>query len=116
MHYAAAQGHADIIQLLAKAGAKLVSDFGKTQGGVGDEWFVGLILPPLSPNQEAKDKDGETPYNVAGKNLKIRKLIQQLIDAKIESEDPEEPNGGGNGEEEEWEEAEAEEAEIENLK
>ena len=80
LHYAAAQGHADIIQLLAKAGAKL----------------------------EAKDKDGETPFNVAGNNLKIRKLIQQLIDTKIDDE--EEENGGGE-EEDEWEEAEAEEVE-----
>lgn len=57
---------------------------------------------------ECKDKDGETPYNVAGKNLKIRKLIQQLIDAKVE--DSEEANAGGDDEDEEWEEVEAEEA------
>ncbi|KAG1670693.1 hypothetical protein FOA52_010969 [Chlamydomonas sp. UWO 241] len=83
LHYACAQGHIDIVELLAKSGAKL----------------------------EVKDKDGETPYNVAGKNLKVRKLIQQLIDAKLQEEDGE---GGeddeGEGDDGEWEEVVEEDA------
>ncbi|GAX75624.1 hypothetical protein CEUSTIGMA_g3068.t1 [Chlamydomonas eustigma] len=80
LHYAAAQGHGDIICALAKHGAKL----------------------------DVKDKDGETPYNVAGKNMKIRKLITQLLDSRLDDEGGEDI--GYADEEGEWEEVEEAEA------
>lgn len=57
----------------------------------------------------SRPQDGETPYDVAGKNLKMRKLIQALMDAQLD--DNEEAAGGDDEEEEEeWEEADEEEA------
>ena len=53
-------------------------------------------------------QDGETPYNVAGKNMKIRKLITQLIDANLDDSDGDKGEGGG--EDEEWEEVDEKEA------
>lgn len=52
-------------------------------------------------------QDGETPYDVAGKNLKVRKLIQALMDANLDDEEEEDK---GEGEDEEWEDADEEEA------
>ena len=66
------------------------------------------MLAKAGAKLEVKDKDGETPYNVAGKNLKIRKLIQQLIDSSIN--DDEEEGGGEDADGEEWIEADEEEA------
>lgn len=81
VHYAAAQGHGDIIELLAAAGAPL----------------------------DAEDDDGETPKDVA-KGKKIASLIQRLIDAReagaddkdgeddeIEEEELDEEGGGAGG-------------------
>ncbi len=55
-------------------------------------------------------QDGETPYNVAGKNMKVRKLITQLLNANLDDSD-EDKGDGGEGDEEEWEEVAAEEEE-----
>lgn len=52
-------------------------------------------------------QDGETPYDVAGKNLKVRKLIQALMDANLDDDDEEDK---GEGDDEEWEDADEEEA------
>lgn len=115
LHYASAQGHMDIIQLLAKSGARL----------------------------DAKDRDGETPYNVAGKNMKVRpakrscflpfslslsltlsdpcissrcaltkvrKLIQELMSANLNDDKDDKDEEDGDEEEEGWEEVEGEEA------
>ena len=66
VHYAAAQGHADAITLLAAAGA------------------------PLS----SSDRDGETPLDVA-QNGKIKKLLQKLIEAADEDAAAQDGDNGG---------------------
>ncbi len=57
-----------------------------------------------------RSKDGETPYNVAGKNMKIRKLITELQNANLDDSDVDKAEEGEKDEEEEWEEAGPEEA------
>jgi hypothetical protein len=56
-------------------------------------------------------QDGETPYNVAGKNLKVRKLLNQLMNASLEDSDEDEKGATVHikkeaEDEEEWEEVE----------
>ena len=69
VHYAAAQGHAPVLKLLAKAGAKL----------------------------ETADNDGETPADVA-QSKKIRTLIEQLVaeaDARAGAGGDDDEDGAG---------------------
>ena len=54
-------------------------------------------------------QDGETPYNGAGKNLKIRKLITQLMEANLNDDEDGEGDDGEGGDDEEWEEVTEEE-------
>lgn len=58
-------------------------------------------------------QDGETPYNVAGKNMKIRKLITQLLETNLDDGSDEENgklgNGDADGDDDEWEEVDEDE-------
>jgi len=66
------------------------------------------ILFPGTETSQTILQDGETPYNVAGKNMKIRKLITQLLEASLDDSDEENEKGhdeDAEGDVDEWEEA-----------
>eukprot|EP00798_Chlamydomonas_sp_ICE-L_P001681 gene1681-33077_t len=73
LHYAVVQGYEDIVEYLASKGAPL----------------------------ELKDKDGETPLDVAGKDKKMKKLLERLIKEREEDGDSNEKK---DMDEDEWEE------------
>lgn len=77
LHYAVVQGYHDIVEYLASKGAPL----------------------------ELKDKDGETPMDVAGKDKAMKKLLERLIKEREEAGDQEDGKKEEEMDDDEWEEA-----------